>query len=156
MCRRTIGCVPGADEVPCDRARVSPERNALLGHVARRVAEVPGDRVRVVIDGVMVPAKTSFADELAQVLVAQGRVVVRASADGFHHNREHRRRRGRDAWEGFWLDAFDYEHLHTQLLGPLRRGPQARGLKRSRLGLVRLTIAFRSSIGRRLPWSQRP
>jgi uridine kinase len=29
-------------------------------------------------------------------------------------------------WEGFWLDAFDYEQLHSQLLDPLQPGGSGR------------------------------
>jgi len=101
---------------------VSPERTALVRRVAGRVPEVAVGWVRVAIDGVDAAGKTTFADELAAALVAQGRVVVRASVDGFHHTRRRRHHRGRGSWEGFWLDAFDYQ----QLQDPLQPGGSGR------------------------------
>jgi len=43
--------------------------------------------VRVGIDGVDGVGKSMFGDELAQVLAAAGRSVIRASIDGFHNPR---------------------------------------------------------------------
>jgi len=60
------------------------------------------------------------------VLTAAGRVAIRATADGFHHPKAHRYRRGRRAWEGFWLDAFDLEQLRSELLDPLQPGGSGR------------------------------
>ena len=47
----------------------------------------------VAVDGVDGAGKTTFCDELASVLRAQGRAVVRASVDDFHHPRAIRWRR---------------------------------------------------------------
>jgi uridine kinase len=81
---------------------------------------------RVAVDGVDGAGKSVFADELATVMRAQGRVVVRASADDFHHPRAVRYRRGRDSPEGFWLDSYDYDALRTNLLDPLAVGGSRR------------------------------
>ncbi len=78
------------------------------------------------IDGVDGAGKTTFADELARVLTAAGRVTIRATVDGFHHARAHRYRRGQHAWEGFWLDAFDVEQLRSELLDPLQQSGSGR------------------------------
>ncbi len=78
--------------------------------------------LRVAIDGIDAAGKTTLADELAPLIEAQGRPVIRASIDGFHHPRSVRYRRGPDAPEGYYEDSFDYTALRAMLLDPL--GPQ--------------------------------
>jgi len=103
------------------------ERTRLLEDVAGRVpVAAAGAWVRVAVDGVDGAGKTTFADELAEVLVAASRAVVRAGVDDFHRVREQRYRRGRDSWEGFWLDSFDYPRLRSDLLDPLGPGGSGR------------------------------
>ena len=92
--------------------------------VAGRVAR--GRRVRVAVDGRDGAGKTMFADELAAVLTATGRTVVRGSVDGFHRPRGDRYRRGRTSALGYWLDAFDYDRLASGLLDPFGRGEPVR------------------------------
>jgi len=105
---------------------VNRAREQVLRHVARCVPEVPTGWVRVAVDGVDGAGKTTFADELAEVLASAGRVTIRASVDGFHHHQARRYRRGRWAWEGFWLDAFDWDQLRSELLDPLQPGGSGR------------------------------
>jgi uridine kinase len=75
--------------------------------------------VRVAIDGIDAAGKTTLADDLAPLLEAGGRQVIRASLDGFHRPRSERYRRGADSPEGYHEDAFDYQALQTALLLPL-------------------------------------
>jgi len=82
--------------------------------------------VRVAVDGRGGAGKTVFADELAAVLTAAGRTVVRGSVDGFHRPRADRYRRGRTSALGYWLDAFDYDRLASGLLDPFGRGEPVR------------------------------
>ncbi len=89
------------------------------------------DCVRVAVDGVDGAGKTTFADELAAVLRHRHRDVVRVSVDDFHQPRERRYRRGRDSPEGFWLDAFDYARLRSDVLDPLAPGGSRRYRRRS-------------------------
>ncbi len=96
-------------------------RRRLLADVAGRVPDA-GRTVLVGVDGRDGAGKTTFADELAAVLRAAGRPVVRASVDGFHHPRERRHRRGRRSAVGYWLDAYDYGRLRAELLDPVRPG----------------------------------
>lgn len=92
-------------------------RQAVLRAVAARVPTLPGnDCVRVAVDGPDGAGKTRFADDLAAVLQAAGRPVVRVSVDGFHHPRATRYRRGRDSPEGFWLDSYDYDRFMADVL----------------------------------------
>ena len=99
-------------------------RAELLAAVAARLPV--GRRVRVGVDGRDGAGKTVFADELAAVLVAQGRTVVRASVDGFHRSRADRYRRGRESAVGYWLDAYDYDRMTGALLDPFGRGERVR------------------------------
>ena len=82
--------------------------------------------MRVAVDGRGGAGKTVFADELAAVLTAAGRTVVRGSVDGFHRPRADRYRRGRTSALGYWLDAFDYDRLASGLLDPFGRGEPVR------------------------------
>jgi uridine kinase len=100
-----------------------PRRQEVLDTVARAVSRpLASDVTRVAIDGVDGAGKTHFADELAEVLRASGRSVIRASVDGFHNPRSLRYRQGRDSPEGFFEDSYDYEQLKAVLLDPLSPG----------------------------------
>ncbi len=105
---------------------MSPTRRAVLEGVAARVPDLAPDGVRVGIDGVDGAGKTVFADHLAAVLSAAGRLVVRVSTDDFHHPRAVRHRRGRNSPEGFWLDSYDYPALRRWVLDPLGPGGSRR------------------------------
>ena len=93
---------------------MSPARRDLLVALAARVPA--SRRARVAVDGRAGAGKTVFADELAAVLTAAGRGVLRASVDGFHRPRAGRYRRGRDSAVGYWLDAYDYDRMVRTLL----------------------------------------
>lgn len=75
--------------------------------------------LRVAIDGIDAAGKTTLADELAPLIEARGRPVIRASIDGFHHPRSVRYRRGQDSPRGYYEDSFDYAALRSVLLDPL-------------------------------------
>ncbi|WP_245872996.1 uridine kinase [Deinococcus planocerae] len=98
-------------------------RRALLRFLAARLDARPASPVlRVAIDGVDGAGKTTFADELADVLRERGRTVIRASVDGFHAPRAVRYRLGRDSPEGFYRDSYDLAGLRSALLDPLGLG----------------------------------
>jgi uridine kinase len=97
-----------------------PRRQEVLDTVARALSRpIAAGVTRVAIDGVDGAGKTHFADELAEVLGASGRSVIRASVDGFHNPRSIRYRLGRDSPEGFFEDSYDYAQLKAALLDPL-------------------------------------
>lgn len=112
-------------------------RTRVLGRVAAAVPVARGRPVRVAVDGVDGAGKTTFADELATVLRAAGRTVLRASVDGFHHPREHRYHRGRSSPEGFFLDSYDLDAFRAVLLDPL--GPEHVGPRRVRTAVRDVT-----------------
>ena len=96
---------------------------AVLDHVAARLPD-PDRPVLVTVDGADGAGKTVFADALAERLASDGRVVVRATVDDFHHPRAHRHAFGRTA-ETVWTRSFDVAAIRRELLDPWRRGPGA-------------------------------
>jgi uridine kinase len=103
------------------------QRHALLREVAAAILTLSTPHVlRVGIDGVDGAGKTTFADELAQVLGASGRTLIRASVDTFHYPRAIRYRRGRDAPRGYVQDSYNYPQLQALLLDPLSPGGTGR------------------------------
>lgn len=95
----------------------------VLQFVATRIPVSDNGRcTRVAIDGPDGAGKTYFADELAELLRAQRRPVVRVSLDDFHNTRAVRYRRGRDSPEGFWLNSYNYERFHADVLAPFSPG----------------------------------
>ena len=95
--------------------------------IAERIARLSPDRVaRVAIDGLDGAGKTTFADELADILRMLPRDVIRASVDGFHNPRALRHRRGRSSPEGYFEDSYNYAALKKHLLDPLSPGGSRR------------------------------
>ena len=99
------------------------ERRELLRSLAASIVSISRPHpVRVAIDGVDAAGKTTLADELAPLIEALGRPVIRASVDGFHNPAAVRRRRGAASPEGYFEDSFNYEALREVLLRPLGPG----------------------------------
>lgn len=95
-------------------------RDEMLGHLADAVQSVSVDHpTRVGIDGPPASGKTTLADELAVVLRAQGRDVIRATVDDFLFPKAQRYRRGEYSAEGCYFDTHDIESLRRVLLDPL-------------------------------------
>ena len=100
----------------------STARSLFLSALARSIPRpTPGASVIVGVAGVDGAGKTRLADDLAVVLCESDR-VVRVSIDGFHHQREHRYRRGRGSVEGFWRDSYDYDRFLHEVVAPFRAG----------------------------------
>jgi uridine kinase len=92
----------------------------VLNELAAVIAKIELDRpLRVGIDGVDGAGKTTLADELAPLVEAHDRHVLRASVDDFHRPRDARYRRGELSPDGFYFDTFDYDAVRAQLLDPL-------------------------------------
>lgn len=82
--------------------------------------------LRVAIDGPPASGKTTLADELAVVLRARDRDVVRATIDDFLFPRAQRYRRGQYSAESCYFDAHDHAALCRVLLDPLGPGGNRR------------------------------
>ena len=102
-------------------------RSEPILRLAEAIGSVPTTHpLRVAIDGPPASGKTTLADELAVVLRAQARHVIRATVDDFLHPRAHRYRRGQYSAEGCYLDAHDNAELRRVLLDPLGPGGDLR------------------------------
>jgi uridine kinase len=102
-------------------------REGLLGCLADAISSIePGHPTRVAIDGPPAAGKTMLAAELAGVLRARGREVVRATIEEFLTPRVLRYRRGAESAEGCYQDSFDFDALHRVLLDPLGPGGDRR------------------------------
>ena len=102
-------------------------RDEMLGRLAEAVGSVTvAHPTRVAIDGPPAAGKTTLADELAVVLRAQGRDVIRATIDDFLFPRAQRYPRGEYSAEGCYFDTHDYDALNRVLLDPLGPGGDRR------------------------------
>jgi uridine kinase len=102
-------------------------RNEMLGRLAEAVGSVTvAHPTRVAIDGPPAAGKTTLADELAGVLRAQGRDVIRATIDDFLFPRAQRYPRGEYSAEGCYFDTHDCDALSRVLLDPLGPGGDRR------------------------------
>jgi uridine kinase len=110
-----------------ETARDQGTRGELVSRLAEAISSVTTTHpLRVAIDGPPASGKTTLADELAGVLRAQGRDVIRATIDDFLVHRAQRYRRGRYSAEGCYFDAHDRAALCRILLDPLGPGGDRR------------------------------
>ncbi|MDR1711020.1 MAG: uridine kinase [Propionibacteriaceae bacterium] len=77
-------------------------------------------RTLVGIDGVDGSGKTSFADELADLLRESGLTVIRISLDNYLNAQEVRYAQGRRSAKGYFEDTYDKERFLNDVLEPLR------------------------------------
>ncbi|WP_260484000.1 hypothetical protein [Sphingomicrobium flavum] len=88
----------------------------VAGHLIRAKGAGP---LRVAIDGRTAAGKTSFREELAKALRAEGHDVVATSIDGFHHPKVVRYAKGRTSADGYYEDARNLPAIRRLLLDPL-------------------------------------
>jgi len=87
-------------------------RDDLLGRLSEAVGSAATTHpLRVAVDGPPAAGKTMLADELAVVLRAQGREVIRATIEGFLFPRAQRYRRGEYSHEGCYFDSHDHDAM---------------------------------------------
>jgi uridine kinase len=96
------------------------KRARLLDELVNRISRIERPHpIRVAIDGPDAGGKTTLAQELAALLQAQGRPVIRASIDGFHNPARIRHKQGETSPEGYFYHSFNYHALRESLLTPL-------------------------------------
>lgn len=102
-------------------------RSDLLEQLAEAIESArAGHPLRVAVDGPPASGKTMLADELAAVLRARSREVIRASIDDFLFPRTQRYRRGQYSAESCYFDAHDRDAIRRVLLDPLGPGGDRR------------------------------
>jgi uridine kinase len=79
-------------------------------------------RLRVAVDGRTAAGKTTFADELADLLAAAGRPALRASLDDFKRPWAERHHDDRESGDGYYRNAFDLDAVRRLLLDPCGPG----------------------------------
>src|SRR5262249_12994166 len=100
--------------------QIEMNRSHVLQDLAQRITRIKLTHpTRVAIDGVDAVGKTTLAGELAPIIEAAGRKVIRASIDGFHNPKRVRYRRGANSPEGYYRNSFSYKMLFAVLLAPL-------------------------------------
>ncbi|HQY98473.1 MAG TPA: uridine kinase [Propionicimonas sp.] len=83
-------------------------------------------RTLVGIDGVDGAGKTTFADELADLLRECGIEVIRISMDHYLNPQMKRYAQGRTSAKGYFEDSYDYERFTDEVLEPLGRDGSGR------------------------------
>jgi len=103
----------------------TPARDAVLEAVSQAIQGVlrPDGCSLVAIDGIDGAGKSTFADELARVLLTDGVSVIRSTTDSFHNPRSVRWGRGKASPDGFYIDSHDLTTLRRFLLEPLSATP---------------------------------
>ena len=119
-------------------------RDEMLGRLAEAVESVTvAHPTRVAIDGPPAAGKTTLADELAVVLRAQDRDVIRATIDDFLFPRAQRYPRGEYSAEGCYFDTHDSVASLYSVADIYDLRPVYRGLSREcccRTGQPRVSI----------------
>ena len=96
------------------------QRKKLIESIVQKIKSLSLDHpIRVGIDGVTASGKSTFAKELRDALLEQGRRCVLTTLDGFHNPKAIRYQKGRESAEGYYLDAYNYNQVIQNLLLPL-------------------------------------
>lgn len=83
---------------------------------------LPYSVLRVAVTGITASGKSTFAEELTQILKRRGQSCININVDHFHNPRSIRYRRGRESAEGYYFDAYNYALLKKLVLDPLGSG----------------------------------
>ena len=98
---------------------------AALKWLRSRLRSMAG-RTLVAIDGVDGAGKTTFANELADLLRESGLEVIRISMDDYLNPQPVRWAQGRDSAKGYFEDSYDYQRFTDEVLEPLGHGGSGR------------------------------
>ncbi|MEO6702841.1 MAG: hypothetical protein ABI140_12475 [Jatrophihabitantaceae bacterium] len=110
-------------------------RGELLDQLAGAIEAASAPHpLRIAVDGPPAAGKSLLADELAAVVRARGREVIRATVDSFMLARAERYRHGEDSPHACYRRSFDYATLCRVLLDPLGRMATAGTATRSMTG----------------------
>jgi uridine kinase len=111
---------------------MSPSRNKSIERLATVICNLTLDHpTRVAVDGTTASGKSTLARELSDVVTAKGRQAIHLSMDGYHHPRQHRRKKGPLSAEGYYEDSYDFPAFVANVLIPL--GPNGDRQFRARI-----------------------
>jgi len=111
---------------------MSPSRNKSIEQLATAICSLKLDHpIRVAVDGTTASGKSTLARELTDAVTAKGRQAIHLSMDGYHHPRQHRRKKGPLSAEGYYEDAYDFPAFVANVLTPL--GPNGDRRFRARI-----------------------
>lgn len=99
-------------------SRLAPARRLLLQDLAFELLDHRHGRLLIAVDGPTASGKSTFADELALAMRADGATVFRASMDDFLLPRARRYARGSTSPEGRYEDSYDYALFRRVLVDP--------------------------------------
>lgn len=72
-----------------------------------RILEKKAKPVRIAINGIEGTGKTTFAEKLVKYLNENNFTALHVSIDGFHFNKAHRYKQGRDSAKGYYEDSYN-------------------------------------------------
>lgn len=101
-------------------------QDAIFDHIAKALTQLQQkERVplRVAINGIEGTGKTKFAEGLTQFLKQRGKNALQVSIDGFHFNKAHRYRQGKDSAQGYYEDSYNEGAFVEKVLLAAREVP---------------------------------
>lgn len=72
-----------------------------------RIQEKKGKPILIAINGIEGTGKTVFAEKFTKYLKSNKTEAIQVSIDGFHFNKNHRYKQGRDSAKGYYEDSYD-------------------------------------------------
>ncbi|WMX12277.1 MULTISPECIES: hypothetical protein [unclassified Aureispira] len=72
--------------------------------------------LRIAVSGIEGTGKTSFVIALCAYLNCNGKQAIHVSIDGFHYNKAHRYRQGRNSAKGYYEDSYNDQAFVTKVL----------------------------------------
>jgi len=88
----------------------------LLLTALKQISDAKQKPVRMGINGIEGTGKTVFAEQLTAYFQSQGQQAQHISIDGFHFNKAHRYRQGRDSAKGYYEDSYDEHGFVSKVL----------------------------------------
>ena len=98
----------------------------LFTHLYAKLQSLQTNRLtplRIAINGIEGTGKTMFAVAFTSFLQSRNEEAIHVSIDGFHFNRPHRYRQGRDSADGYYEDSYDEESFVEKVLKASQASP---------------------------------
>lgn len=89
---------------------------AMIHAQAQRISQHKAKPVRIAINGIEGTGKTVFATALTTFINQSGNHAMQVSIDGFHFNKAHRYKQGRNSAKGYYEDSYDEQGFVDKVL----------------------------------------